>query len=284
MELFRYIGLEDFINLAINNKEKFVRPSSWDDKYEAYLFSYMETPEDVRRIVSEMYYNFCRENYYAIPDNYFEMWRSKWFSYAQCWSKHPETDAMWRCYSYGNRAIRIRTTYDNLLTHAKKVFPEEKQFKVYLKEVVYDLNKKSALRQQFIQMQKSLLPHETYFHKRPAFEHEGEYRLLIVDKNSSGVDNLSSLGVKFKIGEKVRSKSDEEIIDYLTEKICVRRVDWNITDKDNVRIENAGDISEFLKGVMVHPLAPEWYVNIIKDICELKKIEFDGQSDIYTLK
>lgn len=284
MELFRYIGLEDFINLAINNKERFVRPSSWVDKYEGYLFSYMEKPECVRQIVSEMYYNFCRENYLAIPGNYFEMWRSKWFAYAQCWSKHPETDAMWRCYSYGNRAIRIRTTYDNLLAHVKKVFLEEKQFKVYLKEVVYDLDKESALQQQFRQMQKSLLPHETYFHKRPAFEHEGEYRLLIVDRNSFSLDSLSSLGVKFKIEEKVRGKSDEEIIDYLTEEICARRVEWNITDKDNDRIENVGDISEFLKRAMVHPLAPEWYVNIIQDICELKQIKFDGQSDIYTLK
>ena len=100
-KLFRYIGFEDFINLTINNKDRFVRPSSWEDKYEGYLFSHMETTEDVHQIVSEMYYNLCPRNYYAIPDNYFRMWHSKWFTYAQCWSKHPETDAMRRCYSYG---------------------------------------------------------------------------------------------------------------------------------------------------------------------------------------
>ena len=78
-KLFRYIGFEDFINLTINNKDRFVRPSSWDDKYEGYLFSHMETPEDVRQIVSEMYHKLCPRNYYAIPDNYFRMWHSKWF-------------------------------------------------------------------------------------------------------------------------------------------------------------------------------------------------------------
>lgn len=93
-KLFRYISFEDFINLTINNKDRFVRPSSWEDKYEGDLFSHMETPEDVHQIVSEMYYNLCPRNYYAIPDNYFRMWHSKWFTYAQCWSKHPETDAM----------------------------------------------------------------------------------------------------------------------------------------------------------------------------------------------
>ena len=83
-KLFRYISFEDFINLTINNKDRFVRPSSWEDKYEGYLFSHMETTEDVHQIVSEMYYNLCPRNYYAIPDNYFRMWHSKWFTYAQC--------------------------------------------------------------------------------------------------------------------------------------------------------------------------------------------------------
>ncbi len=283
-KLFRYIGFEDFINLTINNKDRFVRPSSWDDKYEGYLFSQMETPEDVRKIVSEMYYNLCPRNYFAIPDNYFRMWHSKWFTYAQCWSKHPETDAMWRCYSYGNRAIRIRTKDDKLLSHTKKVFPEEEQFRVYLGKVNYDLNKKNILEQQISQMKDSLLAHETYFHKRPAFRHEGEYRLLIADNSLYSAEGLSSFGVKFKIEEQVKGKIDEEIIDYLTERICAQRADWDRIGDNHVRIEDAGDISEFLEGVMVHPVAPKWYVDIIEDICQSKKIKFDGQSEIYKLK
>lgn len=283
MKLYRYISFEDFVNLAINNKDRFVRPSSWDDEYEGYLFSHMETVEDVRKIVSEMYYNLCPRNYYAIADNYFRMWHSKWFTYAQCWSKHSETDAMWRCYSYGNRAIRIRTRDDKLLNHTKSIFAEEEYFSVYLEKVNYDLSKKSALEQQIGQMKNSLLSHETYFHKRPAFRHEREYRLLIADNSLYSAEGLLSFGVKFKIEEKVKDKTDEEIIDYLTERICAQRADWDRIG-DNIRIEDAGDISEFLEGVMVHPLAPQWYVDIIRDICQLKKIKFDGQSKIYKLK
>ena len=283
-KLFRYISFEDFINLTINNKDRFVRPSSWEDKYEGYLFSHMETTEDVHQIVSEMYYNLCPRNYYAIPDNYFRMWHSKWFTYAQCWSKHPETDAMWRCYSYGNRAIRIRTRDDKLLVHTEKIFPDKEQFSVYLGKVSYDLNKKSVLEQQIRQMKDSLLAHETYFHKRPAFRHEGEYRLLIADNSLYSAEGFSSFGVKFKIEEQVKNKTDEEIIEYVTNKICAQRPDWNRNGDNNVRIEDAGDISEFLEGVMVHPLAPQWYVDIIRDICQSKKIKFDGQSEIYTLK
>ena len=136
-ELYRYVSFEDFINLVINNKVRFVRPSSWKDEYEGYLFSHMETPEDVCYIVKKMYCMFdklFKDDYNEISDNYFKMWHSKWFTYAQCWSKHSETDAMWKCYSYGDRAIRLRTNEDKLLAHTKKNFKED-EFVVYLKEV-----------------------------------------------------------------------------------------------------------------------------------------------------
>ena len=97
-------------------------------------------------------------------------------------------------------------------------------------------------------------------------------------------EGLSSMSVKFKIEEEIKNKTDEEIIDYLTEKIYERRPNWNKLNSNNVRIEDAGDITEYIEGVMVHPLAPQWYVKIIEDICKMKKIRFEGQSEIYTLK
>lgn len=283
-ELYRYISFEDFVNLVINNKERYVRPSSWDDKFEGYLFSFIETPEDVRNIVKEMYYNLCPGNYYAIPNNYFKLWHSKWFVYAQCWSEYSETDAMWRSYSYGNRSIRIRTKETKLLNHAKKIFPESEQFKVYLEEVHYDLGEKSVVEQQIAQTKESSLIYEAYFHKRSVFMHEGEYRLLIADNRLYDAEKLSSQSVKFEIGEQVKSKTDEGIIDYLTEKICEQRADWDRIKDNDVRIEKTENIPEFLDGVMVHPLAPKWYVDIIRDLCEEKEIKFDGQSEIYKLK
>ena len=279
-KLFRYIGLEDFVNLLVNNKDRFVRPASWDDKYEGYLFSHLESKDDIHKVVKEMYYRLCPENYYSISDNYFKMWHSKWFTYAQCWSKHSETDAMWRCYSYGNRSIRIRTKDDKLLEHAKQIFPESEMFSVHLKEISYDMKKQHILEQQMSQTKDSLLPYETFFHKRPAFKHEGEYRLLVVDNSWLSADALSSFGVKFKIEERVQNKTHDEIIAYLTDKIYGQKAEW---EERNVRIEDAGDISEYIEGVMVHPMAPEWYVNIIQEICQSKKIKFDGQSQIYTL-
>lgn len=287
VQLYRYISFEDFVNLVINNKERYVRPSSWEDKYEGYLFSRIETPKDIHDIVSEMYYKLCPRNYYVISDNYFRMWHSKWFTYAQCWSRHSETDAMWRCYSYGNKSIRIRTRKDKLLAHAKKIFPKEKRFSVYLKKVCYDLNEETAVKQPTVLMKEHPLVYESYFHKRLTFSHEGEYRLLIVDNTFYNIDGFSSFRVKLNTEENIKDKTDKEIIDYLTGQICSLRADWGAdasNEKFNVRIVNAGDLSEFLEGVMVHPLAESWYVDIVKDICQSKSIEFDGQSTIYKLK
>ena len=138
--LYRYIGFEDFVNLFINNKERFVSPVRWDDKNEGFLFSHFENQDDMHNIVSEMYYHLSDKNYKAIIDNYFRMWNSKWSVRAQCWSKHSETDAMWRCYSYENRALRIRTTDEKLLKHVETIYLDKKTTHVYLREVIYDLN------------------------------------------------------------------------------------------------------------------------------------------------
>ena len=80
------------------------------------------------------------------------------------------------------------------------------------------------------------------------------------------------------------SGTNGEIIDYLTERILSQRIDYEHSNSANVWIEDAGNISAFLEGVMVHPSAPEWYVNIVQDICLQKGIRFDGQSQIYKLK
>lgn len=50
--------------------------------------------------------------------------------------------------------------------------------------------------------------------------------------------------------------TDEEIIDYLSGKIYRRRADWEKLEDNNVRIEDAGDITEYIECVMVYSLPP----------------------------
>lgn len=41
------------------------------------------------------------------------------------------------------------------------------------------------------------------------------------------------------------------------------------------------NITEFVKGVMVHPFADDWYVDIVKSVCDKFNLPFDGKSELY---
>ncbi len=280
MKLYRFVSLEDFINIAVNKKDRFTKPSQWDDKYEAYLMSLLDKDDGIQRIVEYLYNDVSPQNYYAVSDNFFRMWHSKWYSYVQCWSKNAETDVMWQIYSYGNHAVRLKSTDKKLLENAETIFPKD-NYSVALRKVEYDVNAKSDIvKKQTGQMKDSLLVQESFFHKRKAFQHEKEYRLVITD-NRLNLAGLESMGVKYKISEKVEGKTDSEIINYLVEKIKNNRAELK---KECIVQPLYGDIpqvSDLIESVMVHPKAEDWYVSIIGDICEREGIRFEGRSQLY---
>ncbi len=40
-------------------------------------------------------------------------------------------------------------------------------------------------------------------------------------------------------------------------------------------------LNKYISGVKVHPMAEKWYMELIKELCEEKKIKFEGQSNLY---
>lgn len=283
MRLYRYICFEEFINLFVNKKERFVRPSSWDDKYEGYSFSLMETSEDVRKMIERMYYDLCSQNYYAIAGNMAELWHAKWFTYAQCWSKVGNSDSMWRAYSYDKRSIRIRTTDKKLAEHLSCI--DDNRYSKQFAKVSYDVNSKTdILKQQIEQLRVNKKVYEPYFHKRRVFSYEKEYRVVIIDNESYFEDYLLGQGIKFTMEKGVRGLcTDKDKLDFLCSKIMEFRSPWNRMSKDiddTIYFENIS-IKDYIEGVMVHPLAPKWYGDIVKDICGHSEIKCEGISDIY---
>jgi len=43
-------------------------------------------------------------------------------------------------------------------------------------------------------------------------------------------------------------------------------------------------VSDFISNVTVHPFAPDWYVEIVKTVCEKYSITFSGKSHLYDLE
>ena len=40
-------------------------------------------------------------------------------------------------------------------------------------------------------------------------------------------------------------------------------------------------IPDFVEGVLVHPMAPDWYVEVVGEFCKRNNLPFEGKSKLY---
>lgn len=248
--LYRYISFEIFVGMIQSKSLTFVLPELWDDPKECASLEYYIEQAD----------NFCEKS--LLLSLYYK-------TFCQCWTKLAESDAMWRIYSYNNRAIRISIKRQNLslLDDIKTV------------DIEYTDNLCSTLPKGDEYL-------KTLFKKRRAFEHEKEVR-LVKHYKFSGTDDLKqhmyawlaiadhprSVDVleKYFQGESIESKV----------RSAVKML--NIGNRAEKTIEvSFSHIPNFINGVLVHPLAPDWYVDIVHEFCKRNNIPFEGKSALYS--
>lgn len=68
------------------------------------------------------------------------------------------------------------------------------------------------------------------------------------------------------------------------ERECRVLVRPELINEDKIRKYTIPDLSAFITGVMVHPLADPDHVELVKKICETYDICFEGQSEVYKFK
>lgn len=280
MNLYRIISLESFIDLLHNQRERYVRPATWDDNYEGYLFKKILNPKDRRKIIEDMYYNVCPQNYEATINNLFKLEHCKYFVYGQCWSKLSDSDALWRIYAYNNHAIQIKTTdvrIKNLLKINSDILYE-------IRNVKYDVEPEDNLmHKQVLQLKEKKKIYEPFFHKRKAFEHEAEVRVLIDDKRWYQIMEMSSRGANWKIYEKMQEfLEDVDRLDEIEKRLTEYMGHWIEKEIPVNFYQTITCLNKYISGVKVHPMAEKWYVELIKELCEEKKIKFEGQSNLYS--
>lgn len=282
MDLFRIISLETFIDLLHNKRERYVRPATWKDTFEGYLFSKIYDKDEQRKIAEEIYYNVCDRNYEATSNNMLNLEHAKWFVYGQCWSIHKESDAMWRIYSYENHSIQIQSTKDKI----ENLFQKEKQINYDILPVEYDVNPDDDITHlQILQMKKTQRMYEPYLHKRKAFMHESETRVLIDDIRWHQVVDLASMGANWKIDEAVQNINDDKgIMDEIIKRLEKHMNQWIKDKMPKEYYVNDIDLESYISSVVVNPFAEDWYVALIKNLCEEYKIKCDGRSHLYERK
>lgn len=146
--LYRYMNIETFMSSVESRQVHLTNINFWSDKWEGILSKIPMVDDKGERIVPG--YSFHQ------------------YIYAQCWSRIRESDAMWRIYSPTGTGVQIKTSVEKF-----KLIRGVKRW--YLGNVVYfetvaDLLEKNKGSKRS--------PFHNALHKRSAFDHEQEVRLL----------------------------------------------------------------------------------------------------------
>lgn len=243
------------------------------------MFSKIYDPSERKKIVEDIYYNVCPKNYKATIENVLRLEHAKWFVYGQCWTKEAESDAMWRIYSYGKHSIQIQTTK----TKIEHLFDNVDGINHIVEPIKYDINPDDDLtRKQIQQLKQTLSIYEPYLHKRKAFKHEKEIRVLVDDNRYFQMTEMSMMGANWKIFETMQQKkNDQEVIEGIMVRLDNYLDKWNTnTLQSSIYIEKI-DLKKYISGVVVNPFAEKWYVDLIKELCEEYEIKCLGQSQLY---
>ena len=250
--LYRYISFESFVGLIQEQALTFVLPEVWDDPKENAAFL-----ELVKNEESE----YAKIAHLIIRDK----------TYCQCWSLLSESDAMWRIYSYNNRAVQIRTSHEKI----KLLNDIDIVTVTYSDNLNLDNygNKKDA----FL---------KALGIKRTAFEHEKEVRLINHYRFKDDADfekQVKAFLAVHKHPQMVRIFESLNSGEPLEETIenCIELLNLG-TLKKPVKKISFKHIPNFIEGVKVHPLAPDWYVDVVKEYCSRNNISFDGKSKLYS--
>lgn len=273
MNLYRIISFETFTDLLINKKEWYSNPSKWDDTYEGYLFGKLENPLELPEVIRYIHKNLCYDNSFNTVYDYFQFLYAKNNSFAQCWSKCKESDALWRIYSYGKHSIQLCSDNKRIEKAIKNGLRGEK-YSLRKTEVKYDVDSNAdILEKQIIQTKKTLSVLEPYFHKRKAFGHEKEYRVVILDETNGGV----LIDAATNIVRKALTNNDD--ISGICDSI---KKGLPIFDREN-RSGISINVSpkEYITGVIVNPFAEDWFVLLIESMCKKYRIPFKGKSQLY---
>ncbi len=277
MNLYRIINLETFLDIIVNKRERYVRPSTWEDTFEGYLFSKLKNPAEKKRIVEHWYYEVCLKKCQNVIINMMHLDSSK-YVYGQCWSELSESDALWRIYSYGKHSIQIQTSEEDL----EKLLTE-RNIKGTIRKIEYDItSEKDLLEKQLSQSAQEGYAYTSFLHKRKAFEHEKEHRVLISDTKYRDITKFKTYSIRENFVQDIKGKEKELDDDSIVDLIIKNIDEFKAQDEvpDNFYIENI-NLEQYIRKITINPLAEEWYVKLIQDVCSAYKLPLCEKSNLY---
>lgn len=248
--LYRFISLESFLDMILNQHLIFVHPSLWEDPYEQEIISNWWKGIDREKTVEKILSFILSNNIYS-----------------QSWSKLDESDALWRIYSHNNTSIRISVSKEkiSLLNN------------VEIKPITYVENQDI-----FTNKEKDF--YDIITKKRRAFSHEEEVRLITHMKFPFETEKIEKIIIDFlkitdedKVAKFFKDKSIDESVTEI--KDIIKSFNINLDKKINqVSFDH---IPNFIDSVMLNPFAPDWFNETLSQLCKNYNINYLGKSKLY---
>lgn len=174
--IYRIYTFERFKELVTTKTNGLVNPAKWDDPFENFFLKQNAITSDGELVSLAPLYD-------------------SW--YGQCWTKHRDSDAMWRIYSPNKDGIRVATTIRKLFSSFYDVNDKFASLKFLIGTVEYVERseiEKFLEHTSFIDLAHGGQPHKlarTLCIKRPEFSHESEVRLLFCDNDNHGKNKVA---------------------------------------------------------------------------------------------
>jgi hypothetical protein len=265
--IFRFTDSANLMDIFQRKALTFVTLDQLEDPYERYVFEALRTSAGKEQVSSILPSN-SAEGWMAILQAVEMCW------YIQSWTRCQESDALWRIYSHGNRSVRIEVSLEDI----KKLqnvtaFNVEYSETLSLKQEIESISTPDKI---LMDSPRILI------HKRTAFSHEFEVRLLSFELNN--MDNTPGLS------NEQRNTALKAILKlYQDGKVTedmYKNALYIYSEKHREKIKHIsfGHIDNFIKSVMVHPLAPNWFCETIGIFCKNNNVPFLGKSNLYTFR
>lgn len=274
--LYRITSLEGFLSLVLNRQERFVRPiDNWEDTFEGYMLHLLDSDDGIQSIIGQLY-EISGKDIEATIHIFAKMQRSRYACYGICWTRLRDSDAMWRIYSYDKKAIQIVSSKKRISEMLELASLNEESYTI--NKVYYDIDDEQSAISSILNRNNTV--DAAYFHKRMAFKHEEEVRVLICDANVYKKIEASSIQTIRENYEKTEaSKSPTERL-YEAISLGKTRAQYRkLGGKE--RMISVNDLGGYILGIRVHPQATEWYVQVVEELCVKFKLNFEGKSDLY---
>lgn len=271
--LWRYMDLSKFIDLVINKKLVFPRFDMFEDPFEGFSPHFVELAR--KKLIEsgefeDKIIDFVTDVFSSA------IMISNYYAYVSCWHINKyESAGMWRLYCNGSESLVIKTTADRL----KKSIVKDNYFKLITSKVNYDYKLSNAN----IEDLTSVDPFNSLLTKRESFEHEKEYRLLLIDQKEKKEREHIVDEYREKMQDKINNMEDDE--SYNNDEKLLKDT-LNKLKENRSKIQSLDiDPNILIEEIIVSPYAPTWFVVTLQKLVKQIGYDFDvKQSKLYDLK